>query len=66
MEDKQYIHKPVVFNMRNPYHRKVFEWMAAETSNYSGFIFQTIAMRYEGFTRSQPKLESEVEVDEWL
>lgn len=52
--------------MRNPYHRKVFEWMAAETSNYSGFIFQTIAMRYEGFTRSQPKLESEVEVDEWL
>lgn len=60
MTKKQYIHKAIVFNMANPQHKKVYEWLLSETSNISGFIFQTLVMRYEGFRASSPaKLEDD-------
>lgn len=64
----KYIHKPVVFNLDNPYHRKVYEWISNETTNYSGFIFQTLAMRYEGTTilPTSGKSQSNINIDDWL
>lgn len=63
----QFIHKPVVFNKDNPYHMKVYSWLMEETNNVSGYIFNLLAMRYEGMsfqTRPQPK--KKISTEGWL
>lgn len=55
---KDFVSIPTVFNMNNPYHKRLFEWLYSETTNFSGFLFQTLSMRYEGGSyRQKPKNE---------
>lgn len=68
---KQFIHKPVVFNLNNPQHRKIYEWIQSETTNFSNFIFQSLVMRYEQNQSPKPVKMTAIDVeddiiDSWL